>query len=188
METLDRLWFTRNDIAALCGLSPRHFDDAIRPRAKDAERGTGKTKRFDGPKMVAAAIAYRLEQAAPATTEDGDPLLSGSDSPALERYRNVKADLAERDLAERDKVLVRANVIRDALRPAVSALRGTGDRLVRQFGNEAGDIFNEGVNEFEAAAKRVILADAIDTPDSQRTNSLPESGVGDPDASAPDAV
>lgn len=184
METPDRLWFTRNDVAALCGLSPRHFDDAIRPRAKGAERGAGKTKRFDGPKMVAAAIAYRLEQAAP-VTEDGDPLLAGSDSPALERYRNVKADLAERDLAERDKVLVRSNMIRDALRPAIAAMRGTGDRLVRQFGNEAGDIFNEGVTEFEAAAKRVILSDANDAPDSQRTDALPESGVGDPHAPTP---
>ena len=57
-------------------------------------------------------------------------------------------------------------------------MRATGDRLVRKFGNEAGDIFNEGVTEFEAAAVRV-LDDSGNDPD--------KSVVGvDADAAAAD--
>jgi hypothetical protein len=78
----------------------------------------------------------------------------------------VNTELRRRDLAERDGTLVRPDVVRQAMRSGVSAMRGTGDRLVRQFGNEAGEIYNEGVMRTprlrtlaEFAEQEIILPD-----------------------------
>jgi hypothetical protein len=79
----------------------------------------------------------------------------------------VNTELRRRDLAERDGTLVRPDVVRQAMRSGVSAMRGTGDRLVRQFGNEAGEIYNEGVTEFETAALRVVNDAGGSHPDKQ---------------------
>lgn len=163
------LWLTRQQAADLIELSPRQFDAVLRPRLpKEAERGSGKTLRIHGPAIVSALVDYRLEQAKPVPSDD-DPLLaaSGGDSPNLERYRLAKAMLAERDLAERDRDVVRRAVIAESLRPAVSGMRTAGDKLVSQFGNDAGDIYNEAVNDFEAAVVRTIerMADAADRSD-----------------------
>jgi hypothetical protein len=149
-------WLTKTDAARLCRLSVRQFSDTIQPRLKpDEVEGAGATLRFDAPAVAAALWAYRVELATP---EEGDPLLTGGgkDSDELERYRRLKADMVERDLAERDGILVKRHTIMDALAPALTAMRGTGDRLSRQFGNEAADIFNEGVGEFEAAALKLV--------------------------------
>ena len=185
----DRAWFTRTESADLCGLSARQFDDVIRSRLKAASvTGAGRTLRFHGQAVVAALVSYRLEQRAdPVSPAEGDPMLAGPESPALERYREVRTKLAERDLAERDRELVKGRLIRDALRPAVAALRGTGDRLSRQFGNEAGDVFNEGVADFEAAALRVIEQQDVGPSNSDgRSDADPGLVRGDADAATAD--
>lgn len=184
MQVNDWLWFTRDQAAELCGFSTRQFDDTARAKAVGAERGKAKTLRFHGPKIVAGAVAYRLEQGRISVDGDGDPLMTGSDSPNLERYRLGKAQMIELDLAERQKILVRADVLDRALRPAITAMRQTGDRLVRKFGNEAGEIFNEGVSEFEAAALQYFASDTSD--DGGRDDHPPPTNVADADAAAAD--
>ncbi|HTK78537.1 MAG TPA: hypothetical protein VL371_24985, partial [Gemmataceae bacterium] len=94
-------------------------------------------------------------------------LMDGPPSDWLEAYRKVNTELRRRDLAERDGLLVKAEVIRQALRSGVSAMRSTGDRLVRLFGNEAGEIYNEGVTEFETAALRTANDEVRGNPDPQ---------------------
>ena len=64
--------------------------------------------------------------------------------------------MIEMDLAEREKRLVRVEAVTDALQPAIAAMRTTGERLTKQFGNAAAEIYNEGLTEFEAAAHRVL--------------------------------
>ena len=44
--------------------------------------------------------------------KSADPLLAGGDSDNLERYRGVKADLAELDLEERKGVLIEPDEVR----------------------------------------------------------------------------
>lgn len=184
------LWLTRQQAAVLCGLSARQFDDAIRPRLPaGGERGTGQKLRISGPAVVAALVAYRVEQAKPAPTDDDPLLAAGGDSPNLERYRLAKAQLAERDLAERDRTLVRRQVIIDALRPAATGMRAAGDRLIKAFGNEAGQIFNEAVDDFEAAVTQTITRFGAD--DDNRadggTDARRRAGRADAGASPADA-
>jgi len=180
---MKEIWLTRQQAADLCGLSTRQFDEAIRPRAIKAEKGTGKKLLLNAKAIVAALVAYRVEQAKPAIdpTSD-DPLLAAvvGESPALERYRLAKARLAEHDLSERDGILLRADAIKEALMAGIRVMRATGDRLVRQLGNVAGEIFNEGVAEFEAAAIRVLQ-----TFDAKRSDLNPPGSGGNPNPATP---
>lgn len=157
-KPVDPLWMPRSDCAELCGLSVRQFGDVIQPDlGPDAKRGSGPSLRLYAPAVVKALLTYRMVGAKGKPADDEtDPLLKGDESPALERYRLGRAKMVEMDLAERERQTVRVQALRDAMRGGVSALRSTGDRLVRQFGNEAGEMFNEGVADFEAAALRAI--------------------------------
>ena len=83
-----------------------------------------------------------------------DPLLVGGSSPALERYRHARADLAEMEREEKALRMVSAERVREALVPFLHVMRGTTHRLQTRFGPEAADIFNEGLVE----AERVALA------------------------------
>jgi hypothetical protein len=151
-------WCTRIQAAQLISLSPRQFDDAVRPRLpEEARQGKGGRLRYSAPHVVSAFVGYRVEQEIPPVDID-DPLMAagGSSSPQLERYRKYKADLAEREVKELDKDLVRRGSLVTALHPALAAMRGTAERLGNQFGNEAVEIYNEGVDEFVAAIKAVI--------------------------------
>lgn len=169
-----KLWLTRTQAAALISLSSRQFDEVIRPRlATPAKRGAGKTLRYEATGVVATFVAYRVDQEVVRLLPDDekDPLLSvaAGSSPQLERYRKARADLAERDVKERDTDLVRRDVILGALRPAIAGMRGAGDRLVREFGNDAGEIYNEAVDDFADALEKTINPPAASPghPDSQ---------------------
>ena len=59
------------------------------------------------------------------------------DSPALERYRNARAALAELDLAERRRELVGFEEFRDLLARTIRILRGCGEQLQWKCGHEA---------------------------------------------------
>lgn len=69
--------------------------------------------------------------------KSSDPMLAGGDSDNLERYRGVKADLAEMDLQERRKEMVNLDVVRPVFLNALVYIRNCGEKLDRQFGNEA---------------------------------------------------
>lgn len=59
----EQLWLDRKDAAALCSLSPRQFDEVIRPRLPPgSERGSGHTLRLWGPSVTSTYVWYRLEQ------------------------------------------------------------------------------------------------------------------------------
>ena len=182
---MKEIWLTRQQAADLCGLSTRQFDEVIRPRAIKAEKGTGKNLRLSAKAVVAALVAYRVEQAKPLIDPTGDdPLLASAmgESPALERYRLAKAKIAEHDLSEREKALIRADILDEAMRTGLKAFRGTGDRLVRECGNRAAEIFNEGIDEFESTANRVLSHYASGNP-----NPAPPMGGGNKNTPPPNA-
>jgi hypothetical protein len=75
--------FPQSATAYVVGLVPRSFRDTDAPRNED------------GTYDLAAVYRWGTERAT------DDPLLTGGDSPNLERYRKAKAELAEMDAAER---------------------------------------------------------------------------------------
>lgn len=76
--------------------------------------------------------------------KSADPLLAGGDSDNLERYRGVKADLAEIDLQERRSEMINIENVRPAFIRSLGFMKAAGEKLDRQFGNEALEILLEG--------------------------------------------
>lgn len=152
-------WLTKTQAAEVVGYSVRHFGERIQPLIeKQHWTGRGAKLRFMIHGVTKAAVDYATaQQKQPA--EGIDPLLAGDDSDALDEYRReattekrLKNAVTRGELIDREKTA-------DAIRAGITAMRETGDRLVRRFGNEAGDLFNDAVGEFEGVATRVI-ADA----------------------------
>jgi hypothetical protein len=151
------LWCSRRRAAVILDVSPRHFDEAIRPRLPDqAIAGAGRDLRFYVPALVQTIVGYRVEQAKPPADEEEALLMGGgSDSPSLERLRAATADIKERQRDEMDRQLVKVDDVVDALAPAVSIFRSAGERARRQFGNEVGDFYNETAEDVCAEFDRV---------------------------------
>ena len=83
-----------------------------------------------------------------------DPLLaSGGDSAGLERYRLAKAALAELELAERKRVLLPVDKVREALLRWATLVRRMGERLGKRFGHEAAAVVGETLDECEATLR-----------------------------------
>ena len=79
--------------------------------------------------------------------DDGDPLLAEGDSPALERYRNAKAELAEIDVAERKKILVSIDKLKPVFLRWATTIRRCGEWLGKRWGNEAAEALNDALAE-----------------------------------------
>ncbi|WP_298865015.1 hypothetical protein [uncultured Gimesia sp.] len=90
--------------------------------------------------------------------KSSDPLLAGGDSDNLERYRGVKADLAELDLDERKGTLIDPDLVRDAYVQSLRFIRDAAEQIDRQYGNDAFLIIYEA---WERAEKYIMkeLAD-----------------------------
>jgi hypothetical protein len=78
-----------------------------------------------------------------------DPLLQGASSPALEEYRRERTALARLERLERERHLLPRDGVRLALGRIAALLRGAGDTLQRQFGDEALDILLEALADAE---------------------------------------
>jgi hypothetical protein len=147
----DDLWFSRQQAAKLCGVSTKTFDDSIRPLIPaDAVKGAGAKLRYFGPAFVAALVRHRQKVDADGKVKPEEAM------PNLERIRDYKAQLVEMDVQTRRGELVQLEKVKRAIAGGFVAFRGTGDQLVRRFGNDAGDLFNEGVAEFEHKAIAVL--------------------------------
>ena len=102
---------------------------------------------------------YRAKQPGPAADPIADPeglfmsAAVGGNSPALERFRLARAKSAEMDLAERQKETIRRGDVHKGLRRISEAMRRTGDRIKRSGSQKALEIFNEGLDDIERAAR-----------------------------------
>lgn len=84
---------------------------------------------------------------------DDDPLMNGSGSPALERYREERASMARLDRLEREAELLQRDVVRQSLGKIAGVIRNAGEALQRQFGQSAADILNEALDDAELEIK-----------------------------------
>ena len=98
------------------------------------------------PAVVRALHDFLSDNAAKLARED-DPLMQGSGSPALERYREERAAIARLDRLEREEALLPRDVVREALGRIAGILRGAGDTLLREFGLEAGQVLYEALDD-----------------------------------------
>ena len=149
-------WFTREELADIFAVTVTQIDRRHKKLAPADAVQTVDRKTFYRPAGIIAAMIREASTPAAGADPDNAMLLAPGDSPALERWRAARADVAEIERDERLNKVADVEILNAAVRPALVAMRSTGDRLVREFGNAAGDIFNEGVNEFEAGMLQAL--------------------------------
>ena len=120
---------------------------------------------FGGPTInlsqVARALHDFLADNALKLSRDDDPLMSGSGSVALERYREERAAIARLDRMEREGSLLPRDEVREAMGRVASMIRGAGDALQRHYGQAAAEILTDALDDAE---REIIRTFANDTP------------------------
>lgn len=79
----------------------------------------------------------------------GEELLEGPVSPALERFREARANLAELDLREREGELVDRETVHTGVVAIAGLVRSAGEQLQRQYGADAQAILDDALDDAE---------------------------------------
>lgn len=154
---------SQREVAEFCGVDPGTIQTWVRQGLPRHGAGKGRF-RYDLSEIHRWTHARKADP--PAAAGD-DPLLAGTDSPGLERYRLARAALAELELDERQKNVVRVEVIRDALLRFADILRRLGDRLNRRYGADAGLAVYDAIDE----CRRVLRGEFGDTDTDRDTDA-----------------
>ena len=134
---------------------------------------------FGGPLIdlnkLAPALHNFLAENAHKLARDDDPMMQGSGSPALERYREEKAIMAKLDRLERERQLLPLNDVRQILDQIALIVKSSVEVLERQHGPAAAEILNEALDDMGRIVERSLESDeegiSLDQPE------LPDSGV-----------
>lgn len=103
---------------------------------------------IDLPAVVLALRKFLAANAHRLSKESDDPLLCGPSSPALERYREARAGLANLELHQRQGNLLDRAEVHERMLRAATPLRRAGEALQRKFGVEAQRVLDAAVDEF----------------------------------------
>jgi hypothetical protein len=109
---------------------------------------------LDGPTIDLEAFVEAfhdfLSRNAQRLAQDDDALMrSAQTSPALERYREERALLAELDRLERTRQLLPLDYVQQAHDRMAMLIRRAIERLDIRFGNDAGDIMRDTLDDYE---------------------------------------
>lgn len=157
MAAHDYGWFSTAKCHEFLGVSYAYFNKEIRPRVPadgQAREGTKKNGPlwYSGKAVYEAAASRKGAVAARAADQDvsgGDPMLSGENTPGLERFRMARAKIAELDLQERELSLIPRDKVHDGFGRLATILRSAGESLERGYGREAKGILDEAVADFD---------------------------------------
>lgn len=86
---------------------------------------------------------------------DADAVMEGGASPQLERWRRIRADMAELQLLELKKVLVPREKVRQVMQRFAAILRQCGETLQKQCGPEAHAIHIRAIDEAERELRQL---------------------------------
>jgi phage terminase Nu1 subunit (DNA packaging protein) len=95
---------------------------------------------------IDAVLRWRESQA---IADPGDPMMSGKDSPALERYRLARAKTVELELRQKRGQLIPKDAVVQCLNIFASTLRDALDKLRRLHGDEAYAIMSQAIDDVE---------------------------------------
>jgi len=151
---VEKLWLTRPEALTLIGRSAEYFRNniqaALPPGHIRRAGGRGNPWQFYGPAVVKVLLVLN---STPST--EADPLLSGSDSPALERFRLARAEREELELAVRREHLIDVDEFLawwDA-EVAIPIRKGL-EKLQKKHGSKAVDLVSAAVRQSEAVVSR----------------------------------
>lgn len=147
-------FYTAAELAEILGISKAYFDAQIRKKIKlSDERQEGRTIYLRASAAVAIwvkmKVAKEVAAVAPAIPFESDEGFSLGTSPALEKYREERAKLARLDRLEREKKLVRRDLMKIMLSQIARMLRQTMELLERDFGNEPAELLRDAIKAME---------------------------------------
>lgn len=101
------------------------------------------------PRVLRAFHDFLADNAAILSAAKGleDPMLGGGDSDALEEYRRVRTLQERIRLRDMQGDMIPRAMIHGILIRGAAVLKETGEFLVRQYGEEAGRLFADGIQE-----------------------------------------
>ncbi len=147
MKKIRKYWVARTqaDVANIFGVSSKTVQN-WRAAGMPGQRGA----------WPLGKIAKWLRAEGPWKSAGDDPLMQGENSPALERYREARADKAENDVKIQEGKYIDRDLTHEAFAIAAGINRVTGRKLEKMFGREALNIFNAGFVQSENAVVRVF--------------------------------
>lgn len=119
-------------------------------------------RRYDVQKIVRWLVRERSlasppKKADPARAPDEDDvLLALGSSPALERYREARARIAELQADEAEGTYVNVARMQAGLQRMAAILRDAGDRLQKRHGPDAKALLDEHLDAFEALIPEIF--------------------------------
>ena len=90
------------------------------------------------------------------STEDTDPLLQGTSSPALEQYRAMKTKLAALEFGRQSGHLIPRAELEPGLDLLTNILREAGESLRRGYGEDAASVLNEAMDEWDRGWRALL--------------------------------
>jgi len=112
-------------------------------------------KTIDLPAVVKRIHDFLAEKKYVLTAAQSDSM-TGAVTPALEKWREAKAQLARMDVKERKGVLLRREDVHDWLVRLGTIMRGAADRLQREFGKAALTILEEALQDYERELEQCV--------------------------------
>jgi phage terminase Nu1 subunit (DNA packaging protein) len=137
---------TQADLASLMGVNRRTI--------ADWKSQPGFPRKGVRGWSVAAVSSWRSRR--DGCEDSPDPLLAGVVSPALERYRQARATLAELEVSQKRSQLVSLEAVTQGLAVFASTMRSAFDTLQRQFGQEAYAVVANALDDAESILQRAI--------------------------------
>ena len=116
------------------------------------------------PKVIKALHDFLAENKHKLARDDDD-LMSGPNSPALERYREERAAIAKLNRLERERELLPRDLVRQSMSRSAACIRQVGESLQKQFGDAAALLLYEGIDDALAEIGRFFAGNMKDAPD-----------------------
>lgn len=115
--------------------------------------------RASKPMRLRTAALIALAADRQTTGQHLDAALLAGDSPALERYRLARAQIAELELAQRKNDLIDREAARAVFGRWAAIIRRTGDQLNKRHGNEAGKLLADALADCRTVVNPLSPAD-----------------------------
>ncbi len=135
---------TKAEVASHFGVSERTVSTWLNDGCPGKPAGPGRRGQYD----LTAIAAWRDLRNAQAA----DELMAGPTSPALERYRDARAELAKLDLLERNGTLLNRDKAHEAHVRMAHILETLGENLRRHHGPAAQQLFHDALDDYQREA------------------------------------
>jgi hypothetical protein len=161
-------WFPLATAEAIFGVARQTFHDSVRSKLPaEAVRTKKNLVQIHLPtaiRTLKAAWEDRVRKEMQELAGDDAALLAGGLSPNLEEYRKHAAREKKWKADQLERQAVPLAELQPQLASLTHGLRHAGDTLARQYGNEAADVLNEAVAEWEAAWRKLVVIDGASEP------------------------